>query len=197
MNATLPTGRTGQIIAVLLLVLAMAMVWRLLASPLIDLYDGRRLELEQRAMQSAHLKALADTLPRLKATPGVDGPAPTVTLTGASDAVAAAVLQGTIQDMVRSVGASLGSVEILPAEAAGELRRIGLKVTLSGAPETVTRLLLAIEQAEPPMLLDELQIHGNAMMVPGLAPQPGGALRLDTSFAVYGFRRDSAEGRRP
>ena len=48
------------------------------------------------------------------------------------------------------------------------------------------------------MLLDDLQIYGNAILMPGNAPQPGaGALRLDASFALYGFRQDQADGRRP
>ena len=132
MSASLPSGRTGQLIAVLLVLLCVAAFWRLLAVPMLDLYGERRLDLDRRALEAQHLKMLADRLPRLKASPGLDGPLPVVTLAGGSDAVAAAALQGSVQEMVRHVGASLGSVEILPAEATQGLRRIGLKVTLSG-----------------------------------------------------------------
>jgi hypothetical protein len=195
MNTTLPSGRTGQVIAVLLLLLVLSTVWRLLAAPMIDFYDVRRLDIEQRSMQAAHLKALADALPSLRATPGTDTPLPVMTLSGATDSVAAASLQGAIQEMVRSVGANLGSVEIVPSEMAEGLRRIGLKVTLSGSAETIARLLMAIEQAEPPILVDELQIHGNAMALPGTGPRSDP--RLDANFVVYAFRRDPLDGQSP
>jgi hypothetical protein len=151
-------------------------------------------------MQAAHLKALADALPRLKESLGADFPAPAMTLDGATDSVAAASLQGALQDMVKNAGASLGSVEIMPVEAAEGLRRIGLKVTLSGSLVTVTRLLSAIDHAEPPILVDELQIHGNMTRVPipGNGPLPvADDPRLDVSFAAYGFRQNQAERERP
>jgi len=150
-------------------------------------------------MQAAHLKALADSLPRLRASLNESLPAPVMTLTGGTDAVAAASLQGAIQDMVKAVGAGLGSIEIMPSEGGSEgLRRVGLKVTLSGDLKTVTRLLLAIDQASPPILVDELQIHGNAVQGASNGAQPSADdQRLDVSFAVYGFRLDQPEGGRP
>jgi hypothetical protein len=198
MNATLPSGRTGQIIAILLLLLLVTAVWRLVAVPVIDLYDLRSQELERQGLQAAHQKALADALPRLQATPGADAPSPMMTLAGNSDATAAATLQSSIQDMVGNAGVSLGSVEILPVGVEEGLRRIGLRVTLSGTSETVTRLLIAIEQAEPPILIDDLQIHGNVVPVPGNGAQALEANpKLDTSFAVYGFRQDQQTEQKP
>jgi len=199
MTMTLPSGRSGQIISVLLLILLVTAAWRLLAMPLIDFYDARRQDLEDRAMQAAHLTALADALPRLKESLNESDPAPVMTVTGATDSVAAASLQGAVQDMVNDAGASLGSIEIMPSsESAEGLRRIGLKVTLSGDLKTITRLLAAIDHAVPPTLIDELQIHGNAVRgASNGAEPPVDAQRLDVSFAVYGFRLDQPEGGRP
>lgn len=194
MKRSLPTGRSGQTIAVLLVLLTAGIVWRLLATPLIDLYDARRDDLDHRALQAVHLQALADSLPRLKISLGADAPPPVMTLEGATDSIAAASLQGSLQDMGKAVGANLGSVEIVPPEMAEGLRRIGLKVTLTGSSQTVMRLLAAIEQAEPPILVDELQIHGNGLTEPG---QKTPSDKLETSFTVYAFRRTQAEGRRP
>lgn len=194
MKSSLPTGRSGQVIAILLVLLSVSAVWRLLAVPLIDLYDARRDDLDHRALQAVHLKALADALPRLKSSLETDAPAPVMTLEGTTDSIAAASLQGSIQDMVRGVGGSLASVEIVPPEMAEDLRRIGLKVTLTGSSQTIPRLLAAIEQAQPPMLIDELQIHGDGNSEPGLKTSPD---KLDTSFTVYAFRRMQADGGRP
>jgi hypothetical protein len=194
----LPTGRAGQRTAVLLLLLGLVAGWRLVAEPLVELYAARHAELEQKALLAAHLEAMAAELPRLKALPAMQGPPPAVTLIGATDAMAAATLQGSVQDMAAVVGGSLGSVEILPAEPVGGLRRIGLKVSLTGSPETIVALLAAIEESTPPMLIDELQIHGNVLPIavnaPGAQALPP---MLNTSFAVYGYRLDQPEGRRP
>jgi hypothetical protein len=75
------------------------------------------------------------------------------------------------------------------------LRRIGLKVTLSGGMETVVGCLAAIGQAQPPILVDDLQLHGNLLPVPGaLSAASGKDLRLDASFAVFGYRSTVAQG---
>ncbi len=194
-TALLPSGRTGQAIAVLLLLLLVSAVWRLLAAPLVDLYEVRRLDLENRAMQAAHLKALADALPRLRASAGAASPSSAMTFAGPTDSVAAATLQGAVQDLVKGAGASLGSVEIVPPGATEGLHRIGLRVVLSGSSETVTRLLLAIAQAEPPMLVDDLQISGKAAGPDAavLGRDAQSEPRLDAGFAIYAFRQDQAE----
>jgi hypothetical protein len=146
-------------------------------------------------MQAAHLKALADALPRLKASLGAASPSSAMTFAGSTDSVAAATLQGAIQDMVKGTGASLGSVEIVPPSSAEGLHRIGLRVALSGSSETVTRLLVAIEQAEPPMLVDDLQISGKVAATEAVPPDRDAQSepRLDAGFAIYAFRQDQAE----
>jgi hypothetical protein len=197
MNLTLPSGRAGQISSVLLALLVAIAGWNLLVVPFIDFYDVRRQDLEHRAMQVEHMAALADALPRLKASLDTGDPLPVMTLTGNTDSVAAASLQGTVQDMVRNVGANLGSVEIMPGETVEGLRRVGLKVALSGDLETITRLLSAMEMGEPAILVDELQIHGNAGQTGNTPQATPPDSRLDVSFTVYGFRADQAEDRRP
>lgn len=190
MTTSLPTGRSGQIIAVLLVLLAVVAGWRLVLDPLVDLFDARQAELEHRAAMAARLETLATQLPALKARAGAVGPVHAVTMEGASDAITAANLQGIIQDMVSGAGATLGSVEILPTDAAGTLRRIGIRASVSGDVAAVTRLMQAIETAEPPMVIDDVQIH--AGVVPG-----GENARLDSSFAVYAFRAGAMDERKP
>ncbi|MDR3436837.1 type II secretion system protein GspM [Telmatospirillum sp.] len=198
MTSALPTGRPGQLIAVLLLGLVLAVVWRIVASPLLDFYGTRSAELEQRALLVSHLEALAEALPRLKANPAIEAPPAVLTLEGATDSVAAATLQEMVQDMAAAAGGTLGSVENLPGEPAGGLRRIGLRVAASGGMDSVFGLLASIEQSATPVLIDDLQIHANFLPSMGTGPQaPAKDLRLDASFAVYGYRLDHPEGRRP
>lgn len=194
MNRSLPTGRAGQTIAVLLVLLLITAIWRVLAAPLVDLYGMRRDDLDRRTMRADHLQSLAEALPRLKSRAGTDGRAPVLTLEGATDSIAAAALQTALQDMIRNAGVTLGSVEIVPAETVQSLKRVGLKVTLTGTTTMVVRLLAAIEQAQPPMLIDDLQIHGQVIAQPGAAT---GQDKLDASFTVFAFRRAQTEGGPP
>ncbi|MTJ80624.1 MAG: hypothetical protein F8N37_06350 [Telmatospirillum sp.] len=197
MTGSLPTGRSGQVIAVLLAILSVVAVWRLLVSPIVEIYGDRQTELERRALLASHLEALARQLPALEADPALAGPPLSPTIDGPTDAVAAATLQGMVQTMVVSAGGNLGSVEILPAEPVGGLRRIGLRVTLAGTDDLITGLLDQMSRSHPPILVDDLQLHGNLLPVPGApaAERPVGALRLDASFAVYAFRADRPEVR--
>lgn len=191
MSASLPTGRSGQVIAVLLVLLVVAIAWRVVVAPLCALYQDRDDQLAHQSAMAARLDGLAAQLPQLKARAGSAAPVRAVTFEGASDAITAANLQGAIQDMVSGAGVTLGSVEILPAEQAGDLRRIGIKLSVSGGFPAITRLIEAVEGAEPPMVVDDVQIHASLM------PGQGEQARVDSSFAVYAFRAGAADGRKP
>jgi hypothetical protein len=192
-NNALPTGRSGQTIAVLLVLLVLVVVWRLIVGPLISLYEERNADIANQALLASRMESLARLLPNLKADPDVQRPPAVLTIAGGSDAVAAATLQGGVQDLVNGAGGTLGSVEILPGESVQGLRRVGLKVTLTAGMDALVRLLAAIRQSEPPMLIDEMQIHGNILPIPGSAPAvSSSSLRLDMSFVVYGYRTDDS-----
>lgn len=107
----------------------------------------------------------------------------TLTLDGATDAIASANLESRLDAFARSVGATIGSTEILPAQPRGPYRRIGLRLVLTGSYETLVKLLATLETAQPPLVVDNLQLHG-------LLPQPGmaKAARMDAGLDVYGFR---------
>ena len=75
---------------------------------------------------------------------------------------------------------ALSSAEQLPAEAVGGYRRIGLRVALAAPFPALVQLLQAIEQASPPMLIDDLRLHG--------PPPQSTLLPMDASFTVLAFR---------
>ncbi len=158
----------------------------LVAAPLLDLYAQRQARLDHQRLLLPHLEAVGATLPALRARiRALTAAARTqnVTLDGESDAIASANLESRIEALASKAGASMGSTESLPAVSVDGYRRIGLRLVLSGPYETLIKLVATIETATPPLVIDNLQIHG-VLRRPGMP----GANTLDAAFDVYGFR---------
>lgn len=175
-----------------LLLLVLGSLYFLAVAPLVELYQQREAKIEDGRMLLPRLRAVAAGLPALRARLTDLRAAARirkVTLEGASDAIASANLQSRIEGFASSVGATIGSTESLPADTLDGYRRIGLRFALSGPYETLVRLLAELAEATPPLVVDNLQVHG-VLRRPGL-PQTGGAdLGLDAGIDVYGFRND-------
>ncbi len=183
MAGALPDGRRGQLLALLLTLAVVASVWAAVVAPLIAWQADQRERLEQRRALAGRMAALATTLPALQAqaaTRNATGPAPSAVLAGDTDAVAGAALQQLVQQIANVAGTSPSSVEVLPAEIVGGYRRIGLRVALSAQWPVLVQLLRSIEQATPPMLVDDLRVHGSSLQ--------NSALPMDASFTVLAFR---------
>jgi len=188
MAGSLPNGRRGQALAVALSLAVVASVWAGVVAPLAGWHAEQAQRLEQRQALARRMAELAETLPTLQAqAAGRDaaGPAPSAVLGGETDAVAGAALQLLVHQMATGAGTSLSSVEVLPVEAVGGYRRIGLHVALTAPWPVLVHLLQSIEQATPPMLVDDLRVRGS--------PLRNVALPMDASFTVLAFR----DGRPP
>ena len=182
----MPTGPRGQLLALSLLFVALGGVYFLVVSPLLGGYAERAAVLENRRMLLPRLRAAADELPALRAqVEQLRAAAGTrkITLEGASDAIAAATLQSRIEELASSAGATIGSTESLPAEARSGYRRIGLRYVLSGSYETLVKFLARLESATPPVVIDNLHIHG-VLRRPGTPAAAG----LDAGLDVYAYR---------
>jgi len=182
----LPTGRRGRLLALSLLIVLLAAVYFVAAAPLLALYAERAAVLEDRRMLLPRLRAVGDEVPalharveQLRAAAGTRK----ITLEGASDAIAAATLQSRIEELAASVGATIGSTESLPPEARSGYRRIGLRYVLSGSYETLIKFLGKLETATPPLVIDNLHIHG-VLRRPGTSAAAG----LDAGLDVYAYR---------
>ena len=163
MNTSLPTGSTGRWLALGITVFVLVMVWFAAVDPLLSWYADQAEQLGQRRMLVRRMETVAQSVPDLReqaAGVSAQGPAATSLLEGGTDAIAAASLQQLVQDMAGRTGASLSSTEALPATQAGAYRRIGLHVAVSATWSVLMRLLQAIHQASPQMLVDDLQLHG-------------------------------------
>jgi hypothetical protein len=173
-------------LALLLLFVALGGAYLVVASPLLSLYSERAALLENQRMLLPRLRAAADELPMLRArVEQLRSAAGTrkITLEGASDAIAAATLQSRIEELAASVGATIGSTESLPVEVRSGYRRIGLRYVLSGSYETLVRFLAKLEAATPPLVIDNLHIHG-VLRRPGTPAAAG----LDAGLDVYAYR---------
>jgi general secretion pathway protein M len=182
------------VLALSLALIVLGGLYFLAVAPFVDLYRGRDARLEDGRMVLPHLQAAAAALPALRAQVAeLRAAARTrkVTLDGASDAIASANLQSRIEGFAVSAGATIGSTESLPAEADDGYRRIGLRFALNGPYETLVKLLAKIEEATPPLIVDNLQVHG-VLRRPGLPPGGGGDPGLDAGMDVYGFRSEKA-----
>jgi general secretion pathway protein M len=188
----MPTGRRGRLLALGLVLAALGGLYFLAVAPLLDLYADRQARLEDGRMLLPRLQAAAAALPELRARVAeLRAAARTrkVTLDGASDAIASANLQSRIEGFAASVGAAIGSTESLPPDTRDGYRRIGLRFALNGPYETLVQLLAKLEAATPPLVVDNLQVHG-VLRRPGLPMSAEGDPGLDAGLDVYGFRSD-------
>lgn len=185
MNRDWLIGPRGRMLALGVTLLFGVIVRAAIIDPALSWHAERTEVFNQRRALLARMERLAATLPALQrqAEDGTaDRPAAGITLGGASDAVAGALLQERVQAMANAAGATLTSVETLPPEPAGAWRRIGLRVAMSAPWPVLVRLLQALDQATPHMLTDDLHVHSTLLIARPVA------LPLQTSFTVYAFR---------
>jgi general secretion pathway protein M len=191
----LPEGRRGQILAVALVVLFVAFVWLAGAAPLIDWYNARQMELENRQALLDRMAARVRELPVLRqlARASRAGAAPNATLlTGDSDAIAAATLQGVIQDMAATAGATLSSEEVLPAVQQSGFREIGVRIAVTARWPVLIQLLQEIDSSDLRLLVDDLEFHAEDDSVSGSGASSGHP-PLAASLVVMAFRAGTGD----
>lgn len=188
------TGRRGQGLAVGALLLAVAVVWAGIVSPVQGWYEDRALILAQRQALLRHMQGLVDGLPALQAAAasrgGETAGSPAMMLPGATDAVAAADLQERVQAMASSAGLNLTAVETLPPTAAGERwRKVSLRISMNAGWPLLMQLVRAIEASPTRILIDDVHFHSPAVVAQATV------LPIQASMVLYGFRAtDAAAG---
>lgn len=191
MKLSLPSGPTGQLLALGLPVLTVTALWLGVAMPLIDWRDDRAAALERRFALANHMEALVAALPVLRqqaaaaASTGTDNAA---LLEGDNDAIASASLQERLQAMFLQAGVQLNSMETVPGEEAGAFRRIRLRVSFNASWPVLVNLLKDMHVATPVLLVDELQVQPALHRI---STAPG---TFDVSCSVLALRSAAGGG---
>lgn len=182
----MPRGVPGRALALSLLLLLLALIYWVMVVPLTGLYRSGETALADRQMLVPKLEHLAAEVPNLRARLAAlqnAGAGNGVTLDGASDALASANLQSRLEQLATANGVTIASTEAIAAEDRGPYRRIGLRVAVNGSYEAIVKLLAAIEEAKPPLILATLQIHGLFR-----AAAIRTSYSLESQFEVFGLR---------
>lgn len=191
----MPTGGLGRALAVGVLCALMGLVYVVLVMPLIDLYRGGETALADRQLLLPKLERLAAEVPSLRSRLSAlqsAGAGTKVALDGTSDALAAANLQSRLEQFAAAHSVTIASTESIAAEERGPYRRIGLRVAVNGDYQAIVKLLAAVEEAAPPLIVANLQIHGLLRAVAIRSNYP-----LETRFEVYGLRVGDTKPREP
>ncbi len=183
----LPEGRAGQGLALLLTLAAAALLWFGVVAPGRQWYAARAERLAELTVTGQHMAALAAVLPDLRRRAAAAPPADEAWLLhDTSDALAAATLQARLEALAATAGANVASTETLPAAAAGTLRAVAVRATVSAPFPALIGLLRGMEDGTPAMVVDDLRLRP-------LQPIAAGAdVRLEASFAVTAFRAGRA-----
>ncbi len=183
MAVTLPSGRWGQTLALGLSLAAVALIWVSIVAPLRDAFDDRAERLRGEQAMIRRMEALVQTFPALRNQATMAAAPSGTMLPGASDAIAAAALQQTLDGMAASCCVRIASEEILPAQTAGPFRMIGVHVTMNASYASVVVLLRALAQAETPMIAGDIALHAAVS-----AGHSDNGDRVDASFTVTSLR---------
>lgn len=184
-GVALPEGRLGQLAAIAITLVAVALLWLAAISPMIGWYEARQASLAEQRAFATHMAVLSAELPALRrqiAAAASQTSGDGVLLSGDSDAIAGANLQSAVQDLASSVGTSLDSAAMLPAQQVGALRRIAMQVSVTATWSVLVALLAAIETAHPRMIVDGLSVTSSAQA------DPRQDLPVEASFSVAAFR---------
>ncbi len=188
MDTALPDGPRGRILALALTLTVLAALWIGVAQPLITWHATRAEALAQRQALLQRMTALVATLPELQREASEHHAPAAALLEGSTDAIAGATLQTAVQGMATSAGATLRSLETLPAEQSGHYRRISLRISTEAPWPVLIALMRAIEEGTPQMLIDNLQLRAPPIELRA-ATTPIGA-----AFTIVAFRATAAGG---
>jgi general secretion pathway protein M len=183
--STLPDGRRGKALALGLLALLALAFHLAILSPVLAVYEERAERLEQRRELARRYENAAKDLPRLRASAeegGEASPDEDLLLTGSSDAIAAAMLQSQLKELVEEEGATLASAAMLPAADAGAFRRVGVRVAFAGDLTLLTSVLRNLDEERPVLAT------GNFELRAGNAEDSDDNPTLTVALDVFGYR---------
>lgn len=186
----LPQGIRGRLVALALVLIPAILLMRFVLWPLAESYASSGSELEATRAQIARYQGLLNELPALEEAVAQlerSNPLAPYLLAGANRALAAADLQGRLQEAAQKHGASILSLRVKTPVGEGALERIAVEARLRADVGELRDLLYFIETATPYLFVEDLSINMRQSRRARSAP-----LGLEISLTVFGLRAPDA-----
>jgi len=157
----LPTGRRGKLVALALLVICSVLVFELAVQPTWRAYMSLRDDIDEAGLQLQLYRAVAGQMPalhELKQRLASENPLQPYLLQGRNRALAAAMLQRHLQDLVTEQGGRVMSMRALHHETVGPLEKIKLNARFQVDTPGLKKVVLGIEGNRPLLLVEQMNI---------------------------------------
>lgn len=122
-------------------------------------------EIAQRTDRLRAYQRILNTLPMLRAEleeVNANEELKSLYFDAATPALAGAMLQRFVKDLVGGAGGHLTSSQVLPASPADNLPKVRLRAQFQGSVATLLDVLLGVEQARPLVFIEQLSIRSMA-----------------------------------
>ena len=107
-------------------------------------------------------------------------------LQGSNDTLVAAQIQNRIKALSDAAQGDLKSIQILPAQDEGKLRRITVRGQMTATLPGILRIFYGLESASPLLFLDNVDFRARTAQLRVRGEEPDSGL-IDIQFDVYGF----------
>lgn len=188
MNAEVPRW-VGRLAALGLLLGLIASLAFLIVPPILRAYERDREAIAFNRGAIVRFERIAASLPEMKqrlATLAARGKTRRHYLVGATPALAAAELQKSVQQVVKSHGGNVSSVQILKGKEEGEFQRIAIRVQMRASIEALRAIFYNVEAGQPYLFIDNLEIRTRSTR-----RRRGGKVDADpllvVGFEIYGY----------
>jgi hypothetical protein len=108
-----------------------------------------------------------------------------------TDALAGAYLQSHVNKVIANTHSTIRSVQILPPENDGAFRKVGARVQVVVAQESLTTALYELEAVKPYLFLDSIEIQRTG--TGGIPDRTGDGDSLMLRVDVYGYMRKQTQ----
>ncbi len=166
-----PGTVTGKLMSLALAGVVAAAVGFGLGYPLVAQYDRVLEEIRQQRRAIADYQQVtrqADKLRRALATFKDDTSLKSQLMESVSDGAAVANLQSRMEHTIERAGARLTSVQALPPEPTGTLRRIGVRLQFVADAQSLREILYALEYGQPVTTIDNVFVHSRSSKAVGV-----------------------------
>ncbi len=166
---------------------AAAIVWILLSAFVFDL-EGRAKAVEVRVTS---VNSVAGSVSQLRAAWARLERDPRLSIDmfpPASDAQASAAVQSAAQKLFARSGATVRSVQTLDVVQEGAVRRVGVRVAVTGTSNQINRALEAVSASRPVLMIStgNVQLMGDSRRPVGAPATP----QLQATFNIFAYARN-------